>query len=370
MYVTRFLSHYENNPESLSLPPEGPNSGYLVIQDEEAETSSWFGSSKNRYLKGLPLPYNNISTIRTHFSANHGVYTRDVVFIPVINQPLSCNRYYAVLADGGLGKSKGEGFTCLKEEQIMCLHCKTRKPDNIIAALRTKQIAHDGSPPDYLTKKCWNIRTKRPKNYKFAEALGLNSSLRARITHINIQISDKSSEAVKVGMWYCPFMFVKDRTLVYQIKNSMYYEMTLEQQWEQIFECKNEHINSNIVRINAAVQKEVVLVAGRVAIWDEKNVVDRAIWFTGIDTKGKEVSVGLSLEIVERMKWEEERVGYVGGKPSVTFNRVEEFRGGAEGWRKFGCYILVERFVLKRMDGSLVMTYDFKHTHQVRCIWE
>lgn len=108
MYVTRFLSHYEKNPESLSVPPEGPNSGYLVIQDEEeAETSSWFRSSKNRYLKSLPFPCNNISTIRTHYSANHGPSTRDVVFIPVINQSLSCNRYYAVAAGGGLEKSKG-----------------------------------------------------------------------------------------------------------------------------------------------------------------------------------------------------------------------------------------------------------------------
>lgn len=49
--------------------------------------------------------------------------------------------------------------------------------------------------------------------------------------------------------------------------------------------------------------------------------------------------------------------------------RIEEF-GGVGEWRKFGCYVLVERFVLKRMDGSLVLTYDFKHTHHVRTKWE
>jgi hypothetical protein len=49
--------------------------------------------------------------------------------------------------------------------------------------------------------------------------------------------------------------------------------------------------------------------------------------------------------------------------------RVEEF-GGDGGWKKFGCYVLVERFVLRRMDGSLVLTNDFKHTHQVRSKWE
>lgn len=292
-----------------------------------------------------------------------------------------------------------EGFTCLKEEQVMCPHCKTRTDWKIIEDLTKKpvdpqdiyqqfqiylggtaesgnsvfyarSVAHDGFPPDFLWTKTWCIRTTRARKYKLSEALGLDSDLRARSTDTNIQISCKSSMAVKVGMWYCPFMFIKDRTLGYQMKNSMYYEMTLEQLWEQIYECKNDYINCNAVRINAPVQKEVVLVAGRVAVWDNKNVVDKAIWFKDIETKGEVASVGLSLEIVERMKWEEERVGYVGGKRLVTFNRVEEFGGGAEGWRKFGCYILVERFALKRMDGSLVMTYDFKHTHKVRCIWE
>ncbi|KAL1807829.1 hypothetical protein ACET3Z_024819 [Daucus carota] len=399
MYVTRLLSHCKKNPDSLSIPPEGPNSGYLVIQDEEAETSCWFGSSKNSYLKSLPFPYNNMLT---DYSYTHDsvVNLHDVVLIPVISQPLSCSRYYAILAGGCSGKRKGEGFTCLKDEQVMCLHCKTRKPGSIIGDLTTKpvdprdiyqqfkivlnetqegaksyfyakSVAHDGRPPDFLSTECWKIRTVRTRKYKLDEALGLNSALRECNMDINIQISDKSSEAVRVGKWYCPFMFIKDRTLVFQIKKSMYYEMTLEQRWEQIYECKNNHINSNAIRINAPVQTEVVLVEGGVAVWDEKNVVDKAIWFKGIQTKGGEVSVGLSLEIVERMQWEQERVGYVGGgKRLVTFTRVEKFGGGAGGWRKFGCYVLVERFVLKRMDGSLVMTYDFKHTHQVRCIWE
>ncbi|KAL1807828.1 hypothetical protein ACET3Z_024818 [Daucus carota] len=401
MYVTRLLSHYTKNPESLSLLPEGPNSGYLVIQDEEAETSSWFGSSKNHYLKSLPFPYNNILTIRTYVQNIQDLSTVDkVVLIPVINQPLSCNRYYAIDAGNHRENYKGKGFTCLKDEQVTCPHCKTRTPSKTIYDLTRRpvdpldiyqqfhiylggtteggngsfyanSVAHDAFPPDFLKMKRWCIRTRKAKNNKLAEALGLDSDLRARIADTSIQISCKSSEAVKVGMWYCPFIFIKDRTLAYQMKKSMYYEMTLEQRWEQIFECKNNSVNCNAVMITAPVQKEVVLVGGSVAVWDEKNVVDKTIWFKAIETKGGEVSVGLSLEIVERMNWEQERAGYVGeGRRLVTFNRVEKFGGGAEGWRKFGCYVLVERFVLRRMDGSLVMTYDFKHTHQVRCIWE
>lgn len=51
MYVTRLIPHCKRKAEFLSLVPEGPNSGYLVIQDEEADTYSCFQSSKNRYLQ-------------------------------------------------------------------------------------------------------------------------------------------------------------------------------------------------------------------------------------------------------------------------------------------------------------------------------
>lgn len=52
-------------------------------------------------------------------------------------------------------------------------------------------------------------------------------------------------------------------------------------------------------------------------------------------------------------------------------NKVEEFGGKMKSeWREFCCYVLVERFVLKRRDGSLVLTCDFRHTHQIRSRWE
>lgn len=108
MYVTRLLSHYKKNPEALSLLPEGPNSGYLVIQDEEAETNIWFGSSKNRCLETLPFPRNNFLSLSTYAPSLQLFSTpREVVFIPVINQPLSSNRYYAIEAGDYIGRRKG-----------------------------------------------------------------------------------------------------------------------------------------------------------------------------------------------------------------------------------------------------------------------
>ena len=75
--------------------------------------------------------------------------------------------------------------------------------------------------------------------------------------------------------------------------------------------------------------------------------------------------------VVERMKWEEERVVGLDGDESSQgrVERVEEY-GGVGRWSKFGCFVLVERFVFKRMDATILLTYDFNHTHQIRCKWE
>lgn len=103
MYVTRPLYHYQRSPKSLSLPPEGPNSGILVIQDEESETTTCYGSCKNPYLTDLPFPQNN--NLFVYFSTGSGTKYRrhsidEATFIPILNQPLSSNRYYAIKPHG------------------------------------------------------------------------------------------------------------------------------------------------------------------------------------------------------------------------------------------------------------------------------
>lgn len=156
-----------------------------------------------------------------------------------------------------------------------------------------------------------------------------------------------------------------------QVKKSMFYEMTLEQRWDKVFERENLGKDGNLVSINVVVETEDVCVLERKAVWDEMNVDDKVVWFRSSDGEGEEYRIGLNRVIVERMKQEQERVGWVSG--DVRSRRVEradeEFNGTGE-WTKFGCYILVESFVLKRMDESLVLKYDFKHTHHIRCKWE
>ncbi|XP_017217858.2 uncharacterized protein LOC108195410 isoform X2 [Daucus carota subsp. sativus] len=377
MYVTRLLSHYRNNPEFLSLPLQGPNSGYLVIQDEESEIYSCFGLCKNRILIDLPFPQNKILTTIHSSGAGEHRHTsyQDATFVPVLNQPLSSKRYYVIETHG---KRKG----CVKDvkprpfdpqdvyQQFEIANCDSACSQR--GTFYTKSVTQDAFPPGFLRTKGWQISTKTPKNYTLGEALGIDSALRAHLPSLNFPLSHKSSKAVVVGKWYCPFIFIKDGTSTPrdQMANSMFYEMTLEQRWEKIFEFDyTDH--GNVVMVDAVVPRESVLVGGREAVWNKKNVVGNTIWFKSFGSQGEDASVGLSLEIVERMKWEEERVGWAGGdEREVRVNRVEEFRGDAEGWKKFGCYVLVESFVLKRMNGSVVMTYDFMHTHQIKCTWE
>ncbi|KAJ6689759.1 hypothetical protein OIU85_006107 [Salix viminalis] len=285
MYVTRPLSLYKRNPSALSSPPpEGPNSGILIIQDEEAQPTCCFGLFKSDQVKDLPFPQNK--NLR----------------------PLSSNQYYVI---DRRGRHKGKVHTNATEDDVAtcCFGC----------------CIPDMEPVPF----------------------------------------DPKDESGVV-----PFMFIKEGKLKDQLTVSRYYEMTLEQRWEQIFACENGLSGGNSVIVDAAVQREVIAVAGREVKPAERNVVDGIMWFRSSSNAGGEESVGLGLEIVDRMKWEQERAGWVGGDESyVTVKRVEEV-GGIGGWKKLGCYVLVERFVLRRMDGSLVLTHDFKHTQQIRSKWE
>ena len=228
-----------------------------------------------------------------------------------------------------------------------------------------KSIAPDGIPPYFLRREGWSLSTSTPRRYTLGEAAGLDHSLRARLPDFKFS----SSEPVVVGKWYCPFMFVKDGELKDRVKRSPYYEMTLEQKWEQIFACENNYSEgkNNTVAVDVVVKGEVVAVGEGEAVRDGGNVEGRVMWFRG--SRGG--SVGLRLEIMERMKWEQVRGGWDGEKRrEIRVERAEEYVGIGGGWTKFRCYVLVETFVLKRMDGSLVLRYGFRHTNQIRSRWE
>ncbi|KAK7275139.1 hypothetical protein RIF29_16247 [Crotalaria pallida] len=91
MYVTRPLSMYKKDPSALTQPPQGPNSGYLVLMDEEARNRPIAGYEYK--IKQLPFPQNKNLSVDYVTDDDAG---DKVLFIPVLNQPLSSNRYYVI----------------------------------------------------------------------------------------------------------------------------------------------------------------------------------------------------------------------------------------------------------------------------------
>ncbi|KAL6192967.1 hypothetical protein ACLB2K_034052 [Fragaria x ananassa] len=391
MYVTRPLSWYKKYPADLSLPPpEGPNSGILVIQDEEPRCC--MNLFKSDMIQDLPLPQNKSLELyyAQGFYPGRELHFFKVLFIPVLDQPLSSNQYYAIYP---FGKDRGEGYTSSKEDETDMDTCcfsscpndvkpqrfdhknlyqqyqidLHRKIVNISGGFVATCMAKDGCPPDALWRRGWKLTCSTANEFKLGDAPGLDTTLRAQLPGFDFPLNN-----LVVGKWYCPFMFVKDVTPF----KTMYYEMTLEQRWEQIFvkESIEEHDTGNAVNVDAVVQSKVVVVVvgGREGVCDERHVEDDGVvWFKSVNNVGEETRVGLSFAIVERMKWEQERVGWVGGddEGKVRVKRVEEY-GGIGQWKKFGCFVLVEKFVLKRMNGSLLISHEFKHTHQIKCKWE
>ncbi|XP_050225912.1 uncharacterized protein LOC126675331 [Mercurialis annua] len=363
MYVTRPLSMYIRDPSAISLPPpEGPNSGILVIKDEEAERTRCFGLCTDNRVKEFPFPQNKnlkVEYVQQAGQIQH-VHINRVVFIPVLNQPLSSNLYYCIERNG---KHKGEAYKNSTEEDMttccFCSRIKDLKPQpldpqdtyqqlEIIrrkwGSFAAKSLAPDGFPPLFLRRKGWRVVTTK-REFELTEALGLDKTLRNRLPEFTFPLSEQSSKPVTVGKWYCPFMFIKDGSPKDQVDKSRFYEMRLEQKWERVFACENNGKTGNSVNVDVVIETETV-------------------------GGGEGNNVGLSLEIVERMKWEEVRFGWTDlDEKKVRVIKVEEF-GGLGEWKKFGLYVLVERFVLKRMDGSLVLAYDFRHIQHIRTKWE
>ncbi|GAU20750.1 hypothetical protein TSUD_239440 [Trifolium subterraneum] len=355
MYAARLLSMYRRNPSALSdPPPSGPNSGYLVILDEEAQTYCCFGSCEDDEITDFPFPQNKNLTMISSLgdSIIENSYVSSGIESTIVFESLLCHK-----KDG----KESRPFNDYQQIQIIKR-----------SSFHAKSIASDGIPPGLLRDKGgWRVYASTPYNYHLSQALGSNDSLRSKLPNFDFPISNDRSESVIVGKWYCPFMFVKEgMKLKEQMNMTVFYELTLEQRWEKIFTKENENNGENNVLVDVVIQTEVAKVVGKDAIWDENRLVDDVLWFKSIEDVGEETSVGLRMEVVKAMKWEQERFGWVAGNGrQVRVTKVEEF-DGTNKWKKFGCYVLVESFVLKRMNRRLVLTYDYKHSHQIRSKWD
>ncbi|XP_031481573.1 uncharacterized protein LOC116251436 [Nymphaea colorata] len=394
MYVTRPLSLYKENPEALKVPPpEGPYSGYLLIHDadqgeEEAARSrqSWLQALFKDKTKCRTLPFPQDKLLKVEDATGSSSITNKASFIPVLGQPLSSNLYYVVKADG---LDKGLVYTCSTEEDTtttcLCTCINDVEPirfrsrniyqqmkiiKRLHGGFRAESTVSHGFPPRFLRVERWCARTSDlPGKRKLAHVDGLNVHLRSKTPDFDFPMSQKISSAITVGEWYCPFLFIREigglENPESQMKESLFYSMRLEQQWVEIFSAENYH-RSVYVPVRTSFRKEEALIGEGRYIVNESDVTDGMLVLKGWNGCGTIVGVGLSEEIVEKMRNEQGGGGQ--GEDQVSVKMVFECENN--GWMKFGCYVLEERYVLRRMDGTVVLTYIFRDPHQIKPKWE
>ncbi|XP_068641091.1 uncharacterized protein [Aristolochia californica] len=391
---------FVNLMHSLRLPRTGPNLGYLVIADEEweVEARDCWGLCKDNRIREFPFPSNKILTVT--YTEHHGesstTHRDKVLFVPVIGQPLSANQYYVIRAQG---KYKGEMFPltldayhfngqtdlginpcCRKactysweEDMGTCCFCNYIKDTkaqfldltNIYQQVQIERcrsarfigssIAADGFPPRFLRRRGWRAYTSSSLQIPLEPVNGVDVALPNGHPNFDFPISSKCSKSVTKGRWYCPFMFIK------------------EDETAPILEDKSGAV---LGTVNTSLQREVVRLCGEEEVMAQDiSVGDGWVWFMlkciAFRTQNSGVeSVGLTLPVLERMRWEAKRGGWVEREErEERIKRVVEFKGKG-GWSTYGLYVSVERFVLKRLDGNLVLTHDFRHTREFESKWE
>ncbi|CAL5012295.1 unnamed protein product [Urochloa decumbens] len=359
MYATKPLSLFKAQPEAASgPPPEGRNSGYLVVKGAANEETRFFGLFPDRRVRDLPFPQDRVLKVRYTVRTGEQSSTHEeaLVFVPVPDQPLASNRYYAVIAKG---KRKGLVRACSREEDMAtCCFCRCISdveprpfdPADVYQQIEIVQrrrgwftaraVAADAFPSSILRHKYWEVYASKTKKFDLGEALGLDAAaLRSR----QLAADGAAFPAAAVGKWYSPFFLVREAGAAprEQMERSMFYEVTLEQ--------RREPVRPDGGALKIAGKK--VLVGGIVEAEQEalnSRHGDGYVWFRAAAT-GQQLGVCTSMW--ERMRWEQHRGGWV------------DEEGDARNVA--GRSVLVERFVVKRLDGSVVVAFDFVHFNKV-----
>lgn len=392
MYTTISLAAYrqamapaannENGKQEgrVTFPaPPDPHSGYLVFQRYEAEEGSW----PDDRLGKLPIPQDKCFTITEDENHIHRPY-----FIPVLGQPISSNCYYVVRANG---ESKGWLESCSKGERVttfcFCTCVEERMTPRpldlnnpyqkfqIIQMGRhfsSKSITADGVPPEFLHSH-WSAAANklRGKNVpRLPHVQGENASSRAQLPPFDFSLSETETETesrsaiiVSVGEWYSPFIFIKEQGNRFkdpdvQLMETPFYKMDLEKFWEEIYSTEvSSGEQDKDIFMQRTIRVEEALLLGSEAV-KETLVEDGSVWMEGLRT-----AVRLSWPVIAKMRADQGRKGSDGIGRDV---KVEKLFNNIGIGRKFVCYVVVERYVLKRMDGSIVLTYSFRHWNQVK----
>ncbi|CAO2825472.1 unnamed protein product [Amaranthus hypochondriacus] len=398
MYVTRGLSLYRKDPSTLSLraPDYAPNTGVLVITDEESEEFDTFcwGGCDYKNIKNLPFPQNKFLSI-VHSSEFREPSVTKVWFLPVVGEPLSAHRYYIIRAKG---HHKGKACTSSKKSD-MCSCCYKNMIHDVKprpfdyrdvyqqfeirryhgGGFYAKSVAYDGVPPRFLRKKGWLVRVHRSIRGKIQDALGLDESVQASLPPPpSYPLPSRNQRAAEIlGRWYCPFLFLREEAKLWRhMKKSMFYEVTLEQYWEEINSQENKgNEEDETIVTDILVKREEALVYGAEATIDVNHMLGFVCFTVPSNLgNGNRVKFGLSLAVFEAMRGIQVERGWIEDQEhDVRVQRIDRFRRKGKGdrrWKRFGCYVLVETFLIRRIDGILIMKYNFKHTHQIQCKWD
>ncbi|KAG2583814.1 uncharacterized protein LOC120712325 [Panicum virgatum] len=368
MYATKPLSLFKSQPEAASgPPPEGRNSGYLVVKGAADEETRFWGLFPDRRVRELPFPQNCVLKVQYTVGAGESssTYEEAVVFVPVPDLPLSSNRYYAVIAKG---KRKGLVRACSREEDMAtCCFCRCISdveprpfnPADIYQQIEIVQrrrgwftaraVAPDAFPSSILRHKHWEVYASKSKRFDLGEALGLDAALRLRQISVPSIVLDAlpapTTGTAAVGKWYSPFFLIKEAGVAprEQMERSAFYEVTLEQRWDP-------------VRRDGGVSKlasKKALIGGIAEAQQEtpsSRHGDAYLWFMAAATGQR---IGVCTTMWERMRWEQYRGGWV--------DEEEDAAGKVAGGS-----VLAERFVVKRLDGSVVLALDFVHFNKIR----
>lgn len=410
MYVTRGLSLYRKDPSSLSIRPPvyAPNTGVLVITDEETEEqdSYCWGMCEYKRIKTLPFPQNKILKI-VHPSEYQKPTVTKVWFLPVVGEPLSAHRYYIIRAKG---QYKGKACTSSKRaDMLACCYVEyvnDLKPRPLDyrdiyqqfeirryhgGGFYAKSVAYDGIPPKFLRKKGWEVRASRWIRGQIKDALGLDETVQASLPPPPTfpLPPQNQNAAVVIGRWYSPFVFIREEAKLWRhMKKSLFYEITLEQYWEEIFLKENEGGGEgDAIVVDTMVKTEEALIYGMEPVIEVNPVLGFLCFMAsndgggGLDASstsvklGRRVRLGLSLVVFEAMRGIQIERGWMENQEvDVRVERIEEVRSRRRGnngeWRRFGCYVLVESFLVRRMDGVLILKYNFRHAHKIQCKWD
>ncbi|KAL6661456.1 hypothetical protein ACP70R_000840 [Stipagrostis hirtigluma subsp. patula] len=365
MYTTAPLSFFRSHLEAASRPPppEGRSSRYLVLKsaDDDAEDIQAFCCGDATGVWELPFPQNRVLNV-------HDVDDDEaVLFVPVPDQPLASNRYYAVIATG---KYKGLISTCSREEDVttdcFCRCIRNAEPRPFDPAdvyqqmeivqhrrgeFTARAVADDGIPSTLYRGKYWKVYTSKSKKIDLVEALGLDAALRSRQLSVDATPLDDfpAATTTTVGRWYCPFFLIKEGGVAprQQMGRSAFYEVVLEQRWEPVPEQGH-----GVPKLAS----KTALIGGSMEAKQEPQSPRRGDAYVWFREAAMGQRFGVCTSVWERMLLEEHNGGWVDKEDDE-----EEESGKVSGGE-----VLVERFMIKRMDGSVAMAFDFVHLNKVK----